>query len=134
MDIFKEFRKLFKIKAMQKIQIVGNIGKDAEVRNLEGGKSVISFSVAVTEKYKDKETTTWFNCQKWNAENIGQYLKQGTKVYVEGKILEREHEGKKYWSVNVEHLELFSTVKKESQEKSNDNEYTPEPESDDLPF
>jgi len=119
---------------MNKFIFSGNIGKDAETRQINDKDSVTSFNVAVTEKYKDKETTIWVRCDKWNAGKLADYLKKGAKVLVEGKILEREHEGKKYWSVNVEHLELFSTVKKESQEKSNDNEYTPEPESDDLPF
>jgi single-strand DNA-binding protein len=117
---------------MQKLQIIGNIGKDAEIRKLDNDKNVVSFSVAVTEKYKDKESTVWFNCQKWNAEPLVQYLKQGAKVYVEGKIQEREHEGKKYWSVNVDSLEI---VKFAGDGKKQDAIPEQQQEQDDgLPF
>ena len=121
---------------MQKIQIIGNLGKDCEVRKV-GENNVVSFSLAVTEKYKDKESTIWFNCQKWNAEKIAEYLKKGAKVYVEGKMQEREHEGKTYWSVNVDNLEIVKFAgdgKKESEPVRQDEIKITEEINDDLPF
>lgn len=75
---------------MIKLQIIGNLGHDATVKQLESGKSVIGFSVAHTEKYRkgdQQETkTTWVKCS-WFTDRtaIIPYLKKGTKVYVEGK-------------------------------------------------
>lgn len=75
---------------MLKIQVIGHLGKDAVVKTVNG-KSVINFSVASTEKYKDaqgnlKENTTWVFCDYWiDNTNVAQYLKKGTQIYIEGK-------------------------------------------------
>lgn len=74
---------------MLKIQIIGHVGKDAEVKDVNG-KKVINFSVAHTEKYKDnqgnqQEKTTWVDCAKWGDQTaVAQYIKKGGQVYVEG--------------------------------------------------
>jgi len=74
---------------MIKLQVIGNLGKDAVVNNVNG-KTVINFSVAHTEKYKDaqgvqKERTTWVECAYWTDRTaVAPYLKKGTQVYVEG--------------------------------------------------
>ena len=80
---------------MQEIQIIGRIGKDAEVKDF-GNSQVINFSVAVSEKYTNKQTgevttnTTWFECAKWgNNTSIAQYIKKGGQIFVEGKINNR---------------------------------------------
>ena len=76
---------------MYKTILLGNIGKDCIV-NTVNGKSVINFSVAQTEKYKDAqgtqhEKTRWFDCALWRDNtSIAQYLKKGTKVLLEGQI------------------------------------------------
>ena len=75
---------------MVKLQLIGNLGQDAVVNNV-GGKNVINFSVAHTEKYKNAENTevsktTWVSCAYWTDKiNLGNYLKKGTQVYLEGK-------------------------------------------------
>ena len=70
---------------MIKLQIIGHLGKDAEVKTLPDGKSVINFSVAHTEKYNEQTKTTWVECAKWGDKTtVAQYLKKGTQVYVEG--------------------------------------------------
>lgn len=70
---------------MIKLQIIGHLGKDAEVKTLPDGKSVINFSVAHTEKYNEQTKTIWVECAKWGDKTaIAQYLKKGTQVYVEG--------------------------------------------------
>lgn len=74
---------------MIKIQVIGNIGRDAEKRDVSG-KSVINFTVAHSEKWKDaqgnqQERTTWVECAYWTEKTgILPYLTKGTMVYVEG--------------------------------------------------
>jgi single-strand DNA-binding protein len=74
---------------MIKLQVIGNLGKDAVTNNVNG-KSVINFSVAHTEKYKDasgmqKDKTTWVECAYWTDRTaVAPYLRKGTQVYVEG--------------------------------------------------
>jgi len=74
---------------MIKLQIVGNLGKDCIVKDVNG-KNVINFSVAHTERYKDsqgnqKERTTWVECAYWTDKTaVAQYLTRGKTVYAEG--------------------------------------------------
>jgi single-strand DNA-binding protein len=74
---------------MIKLQVIGNLGKDC-ILNQVGGKNVMNFSVAHTERYKDsqgaqKERVTWVECAYWSDRTgIAPYLKKGTQVYVEG--------------------------------------------------
>jgi single-strand DNA-binding protein len=74
---------------MIKLQVIGNLGKDC-LTNSVNGKSVINFSVAHTEKFRDssgqqKEKTTWVECAYWTDKTgIAPYLKKGTQVYAEG--------------------------------------------------
>ena len=74
---------------MIKLQVIGNLGKDC-ITNTVNGKTVINFSVAHTEKYRDaqsnlKEKTTWVECAYWtDRTGIAPYLRKGTQVYVEG--------------------------------------------------
>ena len=74
---------------MIKLQIIGNLGKDCIVNNVNG-KNVMNFSVAHTERFKDsqgnqKERTTWVECAYWSDRTaVAEYLKKGTLVYAEG--------------------------------------------------
>jgi single-strand DNA-binding protein len=74
---------------MIKLQIIGNLGKDCIVKEVNG-KNVINFSVAHTERYKDsqgnqKERTTWVECAYWTDKTaVAQYLTKGRTVYAEG--------------------------------------------------
>lgn len=78
---------------LNRFSFIGRLGKDAEVRQLDGGKAVIKFSVAVTEKWKDregnkKEKTDWIECEIWDNSgkaNLAQYIRKGSEIYVEGK-------------------------------------------------
>ncbi len=79
---------------------MGNLGKDAEVKTLEGGTQIVSFNIAVTEKYRDRagqtvENTTWFQCSKFinqgQSWGVTPYLKKGTKVIAEGKASVRAY-------------------------------------------
>lgn len=74
---------------MIKLQVIGNLGKDAVVNNVNG-KTVINFTVAHTEKYRDAQgqqvdKTTWVDCSYWTDKTaIAPYLKKGSQVFVEG--------------------------------------------------
>jgi single-strand DNA-binding protein len=85
---------------VNKVILVGRLGKDPEVRNLENGATVTSFSMATSETYKDKTTgerkeiTEWHNVVLWRglAEVAGKYLHKGDQVYIEGKLRTRSWE------------------------------------------
>lgn len=83
---------------MNKIIIIGNVGQDAELRDV-GSTTVLSFSVATTEKWKDKngerqERTDWHNVSLWGkrAEALAKYVTKGTRVAVEGRVQYRQYE------------------------------------------
>ena len=78
--------------SVNKVILLGNAGKDPEVKNFDNGKKV-SLSLATTEKYKDKsgqtvETTEWHNLTFWGklGDVVEKYVKKGNQIYVEGKI------------------------------------------------
>lgn len=79
--------------SFNKIIIVGNLGRDPELRYTPQGSAVCNFSVATNEKKRDKtgemqDVTTWFRVTLWNkqAENASKYLTKGSPVYVEGRL------------------------------------------------
>lgn len=81
--------------------LVGNLGRDPEVRRLDSGSMVATFSVATTEVYNDKsgnrqEQTEWHNIAVWGkpAEIAEKYLKKGSSVYIEGRIRSRDYTDK----------------------------------------
>lgn len=83
--------------SFNRIIIVGYLGRDPELRYTPQGTPVCNFSVATTERRKDRagepqEITTWFNVNVWGnrAEVINQYLSKGKQVYVEGRLTQRE--------------------------------------------
>jgi single-strand DNA-binding protein len=85
---------------LNKCQFIGNLGADPESRYMPSGDALSSFSVGVTETYKDKQTgekkeiTEWIRCSVWGrlAEVCNEYLKKGAKVYIEGKFKTRSYE------------------------------------------
>jgi single-strand DNA-binding protein len=86
---------------INKVILMGNLGKDVEVSYLEGGTAVAKFPLATTESYKDKsgarvEKTEWHNIVLWRhqAEFAGKYLKKGNAVFLEGKLRTRSWEDK----------------------------------------
>jgi len=86
---------------VNKVILVGRLGKDPEVRHLENGAAVANFSIATSETYKDKsgtrqEQTEWHNIVFWRglAEIAEKYLKKGSQIYVEGKLRTRSWQDK----------------------------------------
>ena len=86
---------------VNKVILVGNLGKDPEVKYLDSGVAVANFSLATSESYKNKEgervnQTEWHNIVLWRglAEVAEKWLKKGSSVYIEGKIKTRKWEDK----------------------------------------
>lgn len=135
---------------MQKTEIIGRIGNDAEVNEAGTGNTVINFNVAVSEKWKDKqgnkqEKTTWYRCAWWiNNTVISTYLKKGTQVYVMGTANASAYTNKTTGDIvvqegiNVRSLELLGGGNTNTTSEPAAN-YKPvenltEEEEDDLPF
>ena len=97
--------------SFNKITIVGYLGRDPEIRYLTDGTAVCNFSVATTEKRKDRsgemqESTIWFRINVWGkqADAANQYLAKGRQVYVEGRLSQQEYtdrDGNKRTSLEV---------------------------------
>jgi len=134
---------------VNKAILVGNLGKDPEVRHLESGAAVANFSLATSESYKDKTSggrktiTEWHNIVLWRglAEVAEKYLKKGDSVYIEGKIRSRQWDDKdgntRYTTEIVgDNMVMLggrssaqSSPSAEKEIVTNDND-----ETDDLPF
>jgi len=88
-------------RSVNKVMLVGNLGKDPEVRYTGSGTAVATFSVATNESWKDaegnpQERTEWHNIVAWRklAEICGQYLKKGSKIFLEGRLQYRTYDDK----------------------------------------
>ena len=131
---------------VNKVILVGNLGKDPEVKYLDNGVAVANFSLATTENYKNKEgekvsQTEWHNIVLWRglAEIAEKYLKKGASVYIEGKIKTRKWEDKDgVTRYNTEILTDNMTMlggKRDSKENPiNPPQETASDKVEDLPF
>lgn len=87
---------------LNRAQIIGRLGQDPEVRFMPSGEAVCNFSVATSEKWKDKasgevkEETTWHRVTAFarQAEIVGEYLRKGSLVFIEGKLTQRKYQDK----------------------------------------
>ena len=83
------------------VQLVGNVGQDPEIKNLEGGKKVANFSIATNESYKNEkgekvDQTEWHRVSAWGktAEIIEKYVSKGKEIAIEGKLTHRSYDDK----------------------------------------
>ena len=128
---------------VNKVILVGNLGKDPEVRYLDNGVAVANFSLATTESYKNKEgervsQTEWHNIVLWRglAEVAEKWLKKGSSVYVEGKIRTRKWEDKEgvtRYSTEILGDNMTMLGGKPASEDSTEHD-SQLPKKDDLPF
>ena len=97
-------------RSVNKVILVGNLGKDAETKFTTSGTAVTKFPIATGRRWKDqqsgewKEETDWHNVILWRSENLANYLLKGKQVYVEGRIQTRNYEdkdGKKVYVTEV---------------------------------
>lgn len=140
---------------LNKIMLIGNLGRDVETRFSTGNLAISNFSLATTHSYKGKDgnwvnETTWHNITSFNlSDYLKENLKKGSKVYVEGRLTKREYtdkEGIKRYSVDVvseviRHLDKIqnsgSSEKEEREEinnSTNDEPELPSTNDDSLPF
>ena len=87
--------------SVNKVILVGRVGRDPEIKHLPNGEAVVNFSVATSEQWKDRngerqERAEWHNITMYRrlAEIAGQYVKKGSQVYIEGRIQSRKYTGK----------------------------------------
>ena len=134
--------------SLNKVMLIGSLGKDAETRFTTDNKSVTNFSIATENSYKGKDgnwikETTWHNVVSWNLSDFFKdALKKGAKFYVEGRISKRDYtdkEGIKKYIVEVVSEKLIPLNNDRSgQVQNNEETYTPNvdnnKEEDDLPF
>jgi len=113
---------------INKAIILGNVGNEPDIRVTQAGKCVASFSIATSENWKDQqgnkqEKTTWHNIVAFDrlAEVIRDYVKKGSKVYVEGKhqVDEYEKNGEKRYSSKVVIRELQMLDSKQDNQQTN---------------
>lgn len=97
-------------RSVNKVLLIGNLGRDAETKFTPSGASVTRFSVATTRRWKDQQTnewkdeTNWSNVVLWRQENLANYLTKGKQVYVEGRLQTRSYDdkdGKKVYATEV---------------------------------
>ncbi|NOT75360.1 MAG: single-stranded DNA-binding protein [Cyclobacteriaceae bacterium] len=121
---------------VNKVILVGRLGKDPEVRNLENGATVANFTIATSETYKDKTTgdkkeiTEWHNIVLWRglAEIAAKYLHKGDMIYIEGKLRTRSWEKENVTRYTTEvvgdNMTMLST-KREGSSGGGNQEYRP---------
>ncbi|MFC2129045.1 single-stranded DNA-binding protein [Bacteroidota bacterium] len=138
--------------SVNKVILIGNVGKDPEVRHLENGGPVARFSLATSETFTNKNgekvtTTEWHNVVFWRrlAEVVEKYVTKGSKLYVEGKITHRtwdDKEGNKRYTTEIVGNTMQMLDKKSdtgTPPPADDIDSSPEidkdsEETDDLPF
>jgi single-strand DNA-binding protein len=97
-------------RSVNKVILIGHLGRDAETAYTSAQVPVTKFSVATNRRWKDqqtgewKEETNWTNVTLWRGENVAPYLTKGKQVYVEGRLQTRSYDdkdGKKVWATDV---------------------------------
>ena len=140
--------------SVNKVILVGNLGKDPELRYTPAGVAVCNFSVATTERYKDKEgqqqeKTEWHNITVWRGleEVCGKFLQKGKQVYIEGKIQTRSYDdrdGNKRYITEIvaENMQMLggrgevggTQTESIAQQAANTFDGEIVPDQDDIPF
>lgn len=134
-------------KGLNKVMLIGRLGKDPELKYTEKGTAYCNFSIATDESYKDEsgnkvERTEWHNIVTWRklAEICQQYLKKGSKIYCEGKLQTDSYEkdGVKRYSTKIVMTDMAMLDGKAASDKVSDSPVKPPDtgnnEEDDLPF
>ena len=117
--------------SLNKVILIGRVGKDPEIRYTADGKPVASFSLATSEKRKDKdnEKTEWHNIVAWAklAEIISEYVKKGNLLYCEGRIESHEYTGKdgnkkKQYNIVINAMQMLGSKGGTQQTKETDDD------------
>jgi single-strand DNA-binding protein len=136
-------------RGLNKVMVIGHLGKDPEMRFTPSGRPVTTFSVAVSRSWNTadgerRSETEWFNIVSWGnlAEICNQYLHKGQQVYIEGRLQTRrwqDKEGQKHTSVEVVANEMMMLGDRrdrndQSREESTEEDDVSEPEADEDEF
>ena len=129
------------MKCLNKVMIIGNVGRDPEMRYMPSGRPVTLFSVATTRRWttlegERREETEWFNVIAWGslAEICNQYLIKGQQVYIEGRLQSRnweDNDGRRHTSVEVVANEMIMLGNRPSTDEQLDEI---EDDEDEFPF
>ncbi|TDI49690.1 MAG: single-stranded DNA-binding protein [Acidobacteria bacterium] len=138
--------------SVNKVLLIGNLGRDAEVRYTTGGTAVANFTMATTDRWNDaatgekKERTEWHRIVVWGkqAEIAGEYLRKGRQVYVEGSLQTREwtdRDGNKKYTTEIRAQRFQMLGRRDDTPVSSERQEAPavtEPDAgyneDDIPF
>lgn len=134
--------------SVNRVILVGRLGRDPETKYTSGGQAVANFSIATDESYKDRsgekqKKTTWHNIVAWGklAEIVQQYLGKGALVYIEGRIQIREYDDregnkKKVFEIVADRLRMLGGTKKAEEPQGQPAPQPGEGEvgDDDIPF
>ena len=133
---------------LNKIILIGHVGQDAEVRYTPNGDSVASFSLAVSNRYTNREgqqidDTEWFRINAWGsrAEFVGNYIKKGMNIYAEGRLksnLYQDNAGETKVSLDVNAFEIQIVQDPDPERQNNpmpqpQNNPTPQPQNNPTP-
>lgn len=128
---------------LNKVQIIGNVGQDPELRYTPNGNPVCTFSVAVNRRYsaadgEKREETEWFNIVAWNklAETINQFVNKGMSIYVEGRLKTRNWEGQdgqKHYKTEVI-AQQVQFLSRRAEEQAIESKVEDEGGPEDIPF
>ena len=120
---------------VNKVILVGNVGKDPEIKHLDSGKTVANFTLATSEKYKEENKTTWHNIVIWGklAEIVEKYVKKGDKLFLSGKIDIRWYE-KDARTIYVTEIVCNEMTMLGGSSSNNVKQETKADEKEDLPF
>ena len=136
---------------VNKVILVGRLGKDPEVRYTPNGVAIANFSIATSEEWKDKDTgekqerTEWHRIVAWRrlGEICGEYLHKGSQIYIEGRLQTRDWEdrdGNKRYTTEIvaQNMQMLGKPSREGRAESQEERYpAEEPISipdDDIPF
>lgn len=127
--------------SVNKVILVGNLGKDPETRYSAGGDAICNFSIATTESWKDKSTGEKKEATEWHrisffgklAEICGQYLKKGSQVYIEGSLRTRkwtDKDGQERYTTEIrgDEMKMLGSRPAGSQQENHGGDYTPAPQ------
>jgi single-strand DNA-binding protein len=132
---------------LNKIMLIGNLGRDPEMSYTPSGKAVTKFSLAVNRRMRDRDTgerreeTQWFNIVAWDqlAETCNQYLHKGSKVYIEGRMTSRKYTNKDgvemtAWEVVATEMQMLDSRADSQGQRASGGMAGDEVGADEIPF
>ena len=131
-------------KSLNKVMLIGNLGRDPEVRYTQGGKAVANFTLATNEVWLDKdgnkqEQAEWHKIVAWGklGEICGQYLSKGKRVYIEGRIRSnkwKDKEGNDRTTIEINATDMIMLdARGDAPESKGEGKARPAPEGEDMP-